>query len=125
VLFEDAAAGATTALIDVVLTSQPYADVLIEIANASPRDAAISPRVLTFTPSDWDTPKSVTLTSKDDLVDDGDVNVMLVLSAAESTDAVYNSVDPADVSWTSIDNDTFGVTVTSGSGTDGAGNGCG
>ena len=111
VLYEDANAGINSATVEIVLTSQPYADILIEVNVSSIVNGAISTRILTFTPSDWETPRTIIVSAKDDAIDDGDVTFSVVLSPAESADAVYNNIDPADITLTSIDDDTFGLIV--------------
>ena len=63
---------------------------------------------LTFTPANWNTPQTVTVTGVDDAVDDGDVAYTIVTAAATSADANYNGLNAADVSVTNTDNDTAG-----------------
>jgi hypothetical protein len=60
----------------------------------------LSPSSLTFTPGNWSTPQTVTVTGQDgDNFDDGDVPYQ-VLATAASGDAQYNSIPVAPVSLT-------------------------
>ena len=89
----------------VVLTSAPTADVTIAVSISDSTEATVAPDALTFTPRNWRTPQTVTVTGVDDSMDDGDQDYTVVLAAAESTDANYNGYDPDDVSATNADND--------------------
>ncbi len=101
---------------DVVLDSQPTADVTIAIASSNTDEGTVSTGLLTFTPDDWDTPQPVTVTGKDDDIDDGDTAYTIFVQPAVSVDLAYAGVDPDDVSVTNSDDDTAGVTVTPTSG---------
>ncbi len=103
-------AGAT-ATFTVKLTSQPSANVSINVSSSSTAEGVVAPTSLTFTPANWSTNQTVTITGVDDLVDDGDKLYTIVLSPATSTDGNYSGRDPSDVSVTNIDNDTAGITV--------------
>ena len=66
---------------------------------------------MVFTAEDWDQPKSFTITSVDDDVDDGDVTFVIQTEVA-SNDPLYNGFGVADVTVTNVDDDEVGVTVT-------------
>jgi large repetitive protein len=106
---------------DVVLNTQPAADVTIEIATADATEGLIGPdaftgqtsMTVTFTAGDWDTPQTVYVHGQDDNLQDGDVTFNIVTAPAESTDPNYGGIDPADVSVTNEDVvATAGVEVT-------------
>ena len=105
-----------TATFTVVLGSQPTGDVTIPIASDDTTEGTIAVSTLTFTDVNWSTPQTITVTGVNDFVDDGDIAYNIVLSAASSTDPVYDTVDPSDVAVTNTDNDTAGVTVSAISG---------
>ena len=88
----------------VALVAQPTADVTVTVAGHSGTDVTPSPTSLTFMPTDWNTPKTVTVTAAND-EDTADDMVTLTHSAA-STDAGYHSINIASVDVTVTDNDT-------------------
>jgi glutamine cyclotransferase len=95
----------------VVLNSQPTGNVLIAVSSSDTTECAVSPAALSFTPTNWNMPKMVTVTGVDDFADDGDRTCTIVLGPATSSDPEYAGMDPADVSVTNIDNDAIGITV--------------
>ncbi len=107
-------AGQTTATFDVVLDSQPTADVVINLTSGDTSEGTIDTPTLTFTPAvgNWNVAKTVTITGVDEGIDDGDVSYNIVTSAASSTDPNYSGMDVSDVGVTNIDNDTIDVIVT-------------
>ena len=100
-----------TATFDVVLTSQPSADVTFALTSSNTAEGAPTPASITFTPADWNVPQTVTVTGADDFVMDGDVAYSIALEPITSTDPNYSGVDPADVDATNTDNDVAGITV--------------
>ncbi|MBI2479575.1 MAG: hypothetical protein HYV60_13370, partial [Planctomycetia bacterium] len=102
-----------TAQFSVVLSSQPTANVTIGLSSNDLTEGTVSPTSLTFTTSNWNTPRIVTVTGVDDDVDDDDVNYAIITAAASSTDAAFNGLNPSDVTVTNLDGpDTAGVLVT-------------
>ncbi len=91
-----------TATFSVKLDSQPAADVTIGLSSSDAGEGTVAPTVLTFTPGNWDTPRTVTVTGVDDHAADGDAPYTIVTAAAVSADANYNGLDAADVSVTNI-----------------------
>src|SRR5262249_20131064 len=74
-----------------------------------PAEGTVSPTSVTFTASNWNVPRTVTVTGVDDLVVDGDVAYTIVTAPAISSDPVYNGRNAADVAVTNLDNDVPGV----------------
>ena len=101
-----------SASFDVVLTGPPLADVTIDVSSSDPAEGTPDVASLTFTPADWDTPRTIAVTGADDFVDDGDAAYLVVLGPAASGDPRYDGLDPADVSVTNQDDDAAGITVT-------------
>ncbi len=95
-----------------MLTSQPSADVTVNLSRLDHRVATASPTRLTFTTSDWRTARTVTVRG----VQDPDANpVSIKLShRAKSADPAYNEVRIDVVDVTVTDDDTAGMTVTPG-----------
>ncbi len=92
----------------VVLDSQPTADVTVAVAGHSGRTVTPSPTTLTFTTSNWNTPRTVTVTSGDDA--DTRNHLISLTHSATSTDGGYSGIGIADVTVTVNDNDTAQVT---------------
>ena len=104
------------ATLQFVLTSQPTADVTVDLSSNDTSEGIISHSTLTFSAANWNTPQTVTITGQDDLVDDDDVQYTIVTGAAASDDAKYSEMNVADVSVTNQDNDTAGVVIAPSSG---------
>lgn len=83
----------------VKLAKQPRANVVIPItlnSTASP-EIEVTPTTLTFTPVNWNSPQTVTVTAKQDNVANDSKNVLVTVGAATSTDIRFNNQDPTDV----------------------------
>jgi large repetitive protein len=109
-------AGSLNPKFSVVLNSQPTANVKIAVSSGNTAEGMVSDSELLFTDANWFSPQFVTVTGKDDVVQDGDRGYAIILAPAVSTDLGYNGKDPVDVSVTNTDNDTAGVIVTANSG---------
>ncbi|MFH1021960.1 MAG: choice-of-anchor Q domain-containing protein [Planctomycetota bacterium] len=96
---------------DVVLDSQPTANVVIGISSDDVSEGTVNPASLTFTSANWNTPQTVTVTGADDAADDGDMAYSILVDAATSADPAYNGQNPSDVTASNTDNDTAGITV--------------
>ena len=94
-----------TAQFTVVLNTQPTANVTIGLSSSDTTEGTVSPSSLTFTPSNWNTPQTVTITGVDDDIDDGNIAYTIVTAAASSSDENYNGLNASDVSVTNIDDD--------------------
>lgn len=103
-----------TATFAVALTSQPTADVTIALASSNPNEGTVAPAI-TFTPTDWNTPQTVTVTGINDNSDDGD-QAYTIVTALSSSDLNYTALDVSDVSLLNIDDDTAEVSVSAISG---------
>jgi hypothetical protein len=108
--------GGGAATFTVVLTSQPTADVTIGLSSSDTTEGTISVSSLTFTAANWNTPRTVTVTGVNDVVDDGDISYAIVTAAATSSDPDYNLFDASNVLVTNADNDVTGISVTPSSG---------
>ena len=76
--------------------------------GAAPSDFTAGPTSLVFTPDNWDTEQTVTVTAADDRVDDDGESVLLRFA---SLPAGISAGDPATATVTIVDNDTAGVSV--------------
>ena len=98
------------------LTSQPTASVTIGLSSSTINEGSVSPASLTFTTVNWSTPQTVTVTGVNDFVIDGNIPYTIVTAQPTGSDALYNSINPADVSVINNDNDVAGFTVSTISG---------
>lgn len=87
-----------TSSFNVVLTSQPSANVTINLSSSNTQEGTISVSTLIFTPQNWLFPQTVTVTGVDDHVSDSSKTYTIITNAAISTDPAYARVNPADVS---------------------------
>jgi hypothetical protein len=102
----------------VVLDSEPTSSVVIAVTSGDTGEATVLPDTLTFTPADWNTPQSVTVTGVDDDLIDGDVVTTITLSIdPTASDNSYDPLADQTVSVTTADDDVAGFTVTETGGT--------
>ncbi|ABS27125.1 Calx-beta domain-containing protein [Anaeromyxobacter sp. Fw109-5] len=99
----------TSATFTVALTSQPTSDVTVPVSSSDATEGTIAPASLVFTASNWSVAQTVTVTGVDDAVDDGDQTYQAAIGPATSADAGYAGRDPADLTFTNIDDDAAGL----------------
>ena len=102
---------------EVVLTSEPTADVVVEIDGHTTGgvvtvDGSSSVVALTFTTGTWNTAQTVTVAAVDNSVADGEESVSLTHAVVDADSATeYAGVTGESVAVTVTDNDSAGVTV--------------
>jgi gliding motility-associated-like protein len=107
----------TTATFTIVLTSQPTADVTIDLSSDDPSEGTVLSTSVTFTSGNWDSARTITVTGVDDDIDDGNVTYNIVTAPAISGDGDYSAMNAADVSVINDDDsDAAGITVSAISG---------
>jgi hypothetical protein len=79
------------------LGSEPVGDVVVSVVSSDLSEVVVSSSLLTFTPSNWDTPQAVVVSGVNDGLSDGDQAVDVILSAA--------GFDPVVVGVVNADND--------------------
>ena len=94
---------------EVVLTSQPAHDVTITINHGGDNDIDSDPDRLTFSPSNWNQEKTVTVTSAQD--DDARDDTATLSHTVSSTDGDYNGIGVSEVDVTATDDETAGVSI--------------
>ncbi len=104
------AGGAAT--FTVALNSAPTADVTIGISSSNPAEGTVSTSQLVFTPTNFNTPQTITVTGVDDQNVDGDIAYNIITAPAVSTDSTYNGLNTEDVSVINNDNDGTGGGIT-------------
>jgi len=89
-----------TAQFFAVLTTQPAGDVVIDLASSDPGEGSVSPAQLRFTPQDWFTPQTVTVTGVNDFVQDANqpYSIVISMNTILTTDPTYAVFDPPDPS---------------------------
>lgn len=100
--------GGETDTYTVVLTSQPTADVTINLNPDS--QSTTNPTSLVFTPANWNVAQTVTVTAVDDVLDEGNHSGSISHSAS-SADSNYNGITVDTVMPAIADNDSAGFTL--------------
>lgn len=89
---------------DVVLESQPGADVTVDVLSDDESEGIAAPAALVFTAANWFQAQTVTVTGVDDPGVDGD-QPYTVVTTVSSTDGAYDGIAADDVAVTNLDND--------------------
>ena len=97
-----------------VLNNQPTADVTVKVAGHSGTNVTPSPTTLFFTPPNWETAQTVTVTAANDA--DTTNDVVTLTHSATSADTDYHGITIASVAVTVTDNDSRPPTPGSGGG---------
>ena len=106
------ASGSTrTATYDVALKTRPSSNVTVAVASQDTDVANVNTASLTFTPEDWNTAQTVTVTAVDDDIDQSaDRTVVIRHISSSEVDRFFVGRDPADLTVTVTDDDTAGLT---------------
>lgn len=100
------------AFFNVSLLTKPTSNVTLQVASDNTAEGTPSGSELVFTPENWSTVQTVTVTGVDDLVVDGNVVYHIVVTLQSSDDPNFIGFDPADVTVTNEDDDVTGADVT-------------
>lgn len=98
------------------LISPPTANVTIPLSSSNTAEGTVAPASLTFTAANWNTFQTVTVTGVNDAIADGNQTYYIRLAPAVSTDPIYNTLDPADVTVINLDVKTGSLIVSAISG---------
>ena len=93
----------------VMLTSRPSHDVTVTMTHSGDRDIGIDDQELTFTDSDWETARTVTVTAAQD--DDAIDDTAIFSHSVASTDGDYNGITVSEVEVTVTDDEMAGVSI--------------
>src|SRR5438309_1023761 len=85
-----------SATFTVALTSQPTANVTIGLSSSDLTEGTVAPASVTFTPANWNTAQTVTVTGVDDYAVDGAVAYTIVTAAAIGRAGSRDGVEAAD-----------------------------
>ena len=94
----------------VVLTSKPSHEVTVTINHGGDNDIDSDPDRLTFSPSNWNQEKTVTVRAAQD--DDARDDTATLSHSVASTDGDYNGISVSQVAVTATDDETAGVSIT-------------
>ena len=92
-----------TATFTVRLTSQPLYSVTMILSSSDATEGTISPDLIGFTPTTWDTEQTVTLTGVADGIVDGNVAYSIIAQPVDSLGTDYMGLDPPDITVTNRD----------------------
>jgi hypothetical protein len=95
----------TTATFGVRLTVAPTASVTCTLQSSDTTEGTVAPTSLTFTPANFGTYQTVTVTGVDDPDVDGDIPFTIIMFPCTSSDPAYNGSNPRDVPALNRDND--------------------
>jgi len=107
--------GAGTATFTVALKSQPTANVSIGVSSSNTAEGTVAPPTLQFTPANWSTPQTVTVTGVQDSVADGTQTYQVKLANASSPgangDPAYNGKFATQLDVQNVDDDKPGYAL--------------
>lgn len=96
----------------VVLSGGPTSNVVLDVTSSDLGEATVAPAVLTFTPTNFAVPQTVTITGVDDTVVDGPQPYVVSVSIdAAASDDTYDGLPNAIVNATNADDDLFEVSL--------------
>ncbi len=92
------------------LQSQPLANVTILLASSNTAEVTVSPASLSFTPQNWNQPKTVTVAGVNDNVIDAAKTANITFNLSTSADTAYRQISVSPVAVTNI-GDRAGVII--------------
>jgi Ca2+-binding RTX toxin-like protein len=98
------AEGGTPTTVSAVLGAAPTSNVTLTLAGSDATEGTIAPTTLVFTPANWFTPQTFTVTPVDDNLVDGAVPYNIVTTFT-TTDTTYSTLNPVDIAVTNTDNE--------------------
>lgn len=99
----------TGGTIELILTSEPTADVTVDAASSDTNEGIIDVSTITFTPENWSTPQSINIYGVDDYVDDGDKEYTIEFTHTISEDSNYNDIPLVPITIENLDDDVVGI----------------
>jgi hypothetical protein len=95
-----------------VLNAQPSSNVVLSVTTGDPGEATASPTSLTFTPSNWNLARTVTVAGVNDVIADGTQTVIVTVSVVDAgSDDAFDAVTDQTVSVAVLDNDVNGFSM--------------
>jgi hypothetical protein len=104
--------GESSDTVMIALDARPMSDVVLSILSADPGEVVVDPTSLTFTPANWDSTRTVTVSGVDDGEIDGDQLTLVTIGVvAESSDDLWDAVPDQSIEVETVDG-SLGVKVT-------------
>lgn len=97
--------------LNVVLTSQPTSNVVVNLASSDTSAVSLNPSSLTFTPANWNVPQTVTLDGVEDADAVNDLATITMTIDDANSAAEYRNVADVTSSVTVIDDDLANIIV--------------
>lgn len=96
----------------VVLDAQPTSNVVLNIASSDTGEGTVAPATLNFTPGNYDSPQTVTVTGVNDPIVDGPQNYNITVSIDDgASDDDFDAVPNQVINATNVDDDTATLTI--------------
>ncbi|MEH2051545.1 beta strand repeat-containing protein [Nostoc sp.] len=86
-----------TANFNIQLTSQPTADVTLNLSSSKVSEGNVSVSSVTFTAANWNITQTITVTGVNDGIADDSIAYQIITAKAVSADAKYNNLNPSDL----------------------------
>ncbi|TAJ12651.1 choice-of-anchor D domain-containing protein [Marinilabiliaceae bacterium JC017] len=100
----------TTDAFTAVLNAQPLSNVVLSVVSEDENEATVNQAFLTFTPTNWNNPQTITVTGVDENVDDGNQTISITISIdAAHSDNAFDLAQNQMVSVTNTDDDSSPV----------------
>jgi hypothetical protein len=88
------------------LATQPTTSVTINLSSSDTTEGTVTPTSVIFNISNWNTPRTITVSGVDDALADGDISYTVVTSTTVSLDTTgYNGMVVPDVTATNLDDE--------------------
>lgn len=100
----------------IVLALEPTSVVTVAVSSSDETEGTVMPASVTFTPTNWNAPRTISITGVDDGDADGTIAYTIETAAAVSADSMYDGVDPDNVMVQNVDDESAGVSVSPRSG---------
>ena len=95
------------------LSNAPSSDVVLDIESSDPGEAVTDISSMTFTPANWNTSQTVTVTGVDDDLEDGSQQSTITIRVNDGqSDDAYDGVEDQSITVTTTDDDVAYVPVT-------------
>ncbi|WP_343487541.1 Calx-beta domain-containing protein [Allomuricauda sp. d1] len=96
----------------VVLDAQPESNVVLNVSSSDTGEGTVAPGTVTFTPGNYDDPRTITVTGADDAIVDGPQPYSITVSVNPgSSDDAFDGVADQTVNVTNADNDVARLTI--------------
>ena len=99
--------GSTTDTVSVTLSEAPATNVTLDVQNQNPNRLAVAATSLTFTPTDWNVPQTVSIAAVEDSLVNGDVKAEVAFSVAAGSDSAYDNTFSKTIEVEVTDNDVL------------------